>query len=173
ARILRAGLNYVRHKHISALRKGSEVVMHRKARFTVFAAGAVAALGLVAGCSSSDEAATGQNTDACNTFAADHNTFVGLVTAGPGSAANIEKWTADKQAAVDKLKALSGTASGDVASAITTLADGVPADSLELSEPDSESGKAFVENGAAVKSACEADGTTITLDELPLTTFTN
>ncbi|MCZ4560987.1 hypothetical protein O4160_09050 [Rhodococcus sp. IEGM 1401] len=147
--------------------------MHRKARLTVFAAGAVAALGLVTGCSSSDEAATGQNTDACNTFAADHNTFVGLVTAGPGSAANIEKWTADKQAAVDALKSVPGTASGDVASASTTFVEALPDDTLELSETDSASGKAFVDNGAAVKSACEADGTTITLDALPLTTFTN
>lgn len=145
-----------------------------KARFTVFAAGAVVALGLLTGCSGGDDsAATGQNTDVCNSFAADHNAFVGLVKAGPGSAANIEQWTADKQAAVDKVKSLSGTASGDVASVMTTFADAVPADTLELSEPDSESGKAFVDNGAAVKSACEADGTSITLDELPLTTFTN
>lgn len=147
--------------------------MHPKVRFTVLAAGAVIALGFAAGCSSDDAAASGENTDVCNTFATDHNAFVGLVTAGPGSAENIDKWTADKQAAVDKLKALPGTASGDVASSLTTFSDGLPADTLELSTTDSESGKAFVDNGAAVKSACEADGTSITLDELPLTTFTN
>lgn len=147
--------------------------MHSKARFTVVAAGAVLAIGLAAGCSSDESSASGENTDVCNTFAADHNAFVGLVASGPGSAENIDKWTADKQAAVDKLKALPGTASGDVASSLTTFVDALPADTLELSTTDSESGKAFVDNGAAVKSACEADGTTITLDALPLTTFTN
>ncbi|OZF38674.1 hypothetical protein CH296_02930 [Rhodococcus sp. 14-2496-1d] len=147
--------------------------MHSKARFTVVAAGALVALGLAAGCSSDESAASGENTDVCNTFAADHNAFVGLAAAGPGSAENIDKWTADKQAAVDKLKALPGTASGDVASSLTTFVDALPADTLDLSTTDSESGKAFVDNGAAVASACEADGTTITLDALPLSTFTN
>lgn len=148
--------------------------MRSTTRFLVSAAGAVAALSLVTGCSSSEEsAASGENAEVCNTFAADHNELVGLVKTGPGTAENLDPWTAEKQAAVDKLKSLSGTASGDVASAITTFADGLPGDTLELSEPDSASGRAFVDNGAAVKSACEADGTTITLDELPLTTFTN
>ncbi|CCQ17613.1 Metallo-beta-lactamase domain protein [Rhodococcus sp. AW25M09] len=147
--------------------------MHSKARFTVVAAGAVLALGLAVGCSSDESAASGQNTDVCNTFAADHNAFVGLVKAGPGSAENIDKWTADKQAAVDKLNTLPSTASGDVASSLTTFVDALPADTLELSSTDSESGKAFVDNAGAVKSACEADGTSITLDELPLTTFGN
>lgn len=147
--------------------------MHSKARYTVAAAGAILALTLAAGCSRDETAASGENTDVCNTFAADHNAFVGLVATGPGSAENIDKWTADKQAAIDKLKALPGTASGDVASSLTTFSDGLPADTLELSTTDSESGKAFVDNGAAVKSACEADGTTIALDALPLTTFTN
>lgn len=147
--------------------------MHSKARFTVAAAGAVLALGLAAGCSSDESGASGENTDVCNTFATDHNAFTGLVAAGPGSAENIDKWTADKQAAVDKLKTLPGTASGDVANSLTTFVDALPADTLELSTTDSESGKAFVDNGAAVASACEADGTTITLDALPLSTFTN
>ncbi|MGF0308821.1 hypothetical protein [Rhodococcus sp. IEGM1428] len=147
--------------------------MHSKARFTVVAAGAVLALGLAAGCSSDDAAASGENTDVCNTFASDHNAFVALVAAGPGSAENVEKWTADKQAAIDKVKALPSTASGDVASSLTTFTDALPADTLELSAPDGQSGKAFVDNGAAVKSVCEADGTTITLDALPLSTFTN
>ena len=147
--------------------------MHSKARYTVAAAGAILALTLASGCSRDETAASGENTDVCNTFAADHNAFVGLVATGPGSAENIDKWTADKQAAIDKLKALPGTASGDVASSLTTFSDGLPADTLELSTTDSESGKAFVDNGAAVKSACEADGTTIALDALPLTTFTN
>lgn len=147
--------------------------MHSKARFTVAAAGAVLALGLAAGCSSDESAASGENTDVCNTFATDHNAFAGLVATGPGSAENIDKWTADKQAAVDKLEALPGSASGDVATSMTTFADALPADTLELSTTDSESGKAFVDNGAAVASACEADGTTITLDALPLSTFTN
>ncbi|MCJ0891867.1 hypothetical protein [Rhodococcus sp. ARC_M5] len=137
------------------------------------AAGAILALGLAAGCSSDESAASVENTDVCNTFAADHNAFVGLVAAGPGSAENIDKWTADKRAAVDKLKGLPGTASGDVATSLTTFVDALPADTLELSTTDSESGKAFVDNGAAVASACEADGTTITLDALPLSTFTN
>ena len=147
--------------------------MHPKVRSTVFAAGAVIALGLAAGCSSDEPANPGENTDVCTAFASDHNAFVGLVTVGPGSAENIDKWTADKQAAVDKLKTLPGTASGDVASSLTAFSKGLPADTLELSTTDSESGKAFVDNGAAVRSACEADGTSITLDELPLTTFTN
>ncbi|MFY2791492.1 hypothetical protein [Rhodococcus sp. KRD162] len=147
--------------------------MHSKARFTVVAAGAVLALGFAAGCSSDDSAASGENSDVCNTFATDHNAFVGLVDAGPGSAENIDKWTADKQAAVDKLKALPSTASGEVASSLTTFSDGLPADTLDLSTTDSESGKAFVDNAAAVASACEADGTTITLDTLPLSSFTN
>ena len=148
--------------------------MRSTTRFIFAAAGAAAALVLATGCSSADEsAATGQNTDVCNSFAAAHNELVGLVKAGPGTAENLDPWTASKKAAVDKIAALPATASGDVASAMTTFADAVPADTLELSEPDSESGKAFVDNGAAVKSACEADGTSITLDELPLTTFTN
>ncbi|MDV6262985.1 hypothetical protein [Rhodococcoides yunnanense] len=145
-----------------------------KSRFTALVAGAAAAVAIVTGCSSSDEAAsTGENTDVCTTFAADHNAFVALVAAGPGTAENIDKWTSDKQAAVDKLSALPGTASGDVASSLTTFVGALPADTLELSTTDSESGKAFVDNAAAVASACEADATTITLDELPRSTFTN
>ncbi|CAH0269284.1 hypothetical protein ACJEDT_03480 [Rhodococcoides fascians] len=147
--------------------------MYSKARFAAAAAGALLALGLAAGCSNDESTATGESADACTNFATDHNALVGLVGAGPGSAENIEKWTADKQAVVDKLVALPGTASGDVASSITTFVDALPADTLDLSTTGSESGKAFVENGEAVKSSCEADGTSITLDELPLTTFTN
>ncbi|MDV8024532.1 hypothetical protein [Rhodococcus sp. IEGM 1330] len=147
--------------------------MHSKTRFTVVAAGALLAFGLAAGCSSEESAASGENTDVCTTFATDHNAFAGVVAAGPGSAENIDKWTADKQAAVDKLKALPGSASGDVASSLTTFVDALPADTLELSTTDSESGTAFVDNAAAVASACEADGTPITLDELPRSTFTN
>ncbi|WP_262498257.1 hypothetical protein [Rhodococcus sp. ANT_H53B] len=89
----------------------------------------------------------------------------------PTDQAGVEKWTADKSASLSEFTTQSEQATGEVKNALTTLVADLPADSLELSEPDSESGQKFVDNSNAVASACEADGTSITLDEFPLLKF--
>lgn len=139
-------------------------------RPAVLAAGAAVSLALLTGCSS-DDSASSENADACTSFEAAQNEFVGLVQAGPGSADNIDSWTSSKDDAVEAMKSASSTAAGEVQSAMTTFTDALPADTLDLSSADSESGAAYKGNATSVASACEADGTSITLDELPTVTF--
>lgn len=149
--------------------------MRSKIRFNVLAVGSVAALALLSGCSSDDggSKAGGENVEACNAFAAEQNQFVGLVKNGPGDVDGIDAWTTAKDGSIAKLQALPTTATGSVAESISTFADGLPEDTLTLSDTDSESGKAYVANAKAVASACDSAGTTISLDELPLVAFTN
>ncbi|MDV6230187.1 MULTISPECIES: hypothetical protein [Rhodococcus] len=133
---------------------------------------ACAAFLLLAGCSSeSSDASSGENAESCTAFATSHNAFVATVEAVPTDQAGVEKWTADKSASLNEFTTQSEQATGEVKNALTTLVADLPADSLELSEPDSESGQQFVDNSNAVASACEADGTSITLDEFPLLKF--
>lgn len=135
-------------------------------------AAACAAFLLLAGCSSdSSDAASGENADTCTAFATSHNDFVATVEAVPTDQAGVETWTADKAASLSEFTTQSEQATGDVKNALTTLVADLPGDSLELSEPDSESGQKFVDNSNAVASACEADGTAVTLDEFPLLKF--
>lgn len=143
-------------------------------RTTFISALAVSAALLLAGCGSSDDssaAPTGQNADVCNQFAASYNSLATLAK-GPTDA-DVDKWTAAKEAEIANFKTQSGTATGDVKDKLTALVGALPADTLTLSEPDSESGQAYVTNANAVASACAADGTTITLDEFALPKFTN
>ncbi len=138
-------------------------------RFTAAAAGAVVALALTAGCSSDDSSA--ESAEACSSFETYHNELVTLVNDGPGTAEEVEAWTAAKNDAVAELEALPATAAGAVAESMTTFAGALPDDTLVLSEADSEPGQAFVTNANDVASACESDGTAITLSELQLVTF--
>lgn len=131
---------------------------------------ACAALFLIAGCSSGDEASA-QNTEACTAFETSYNEFVDLVQNVPTDPAGVEAWTASKDSALTDISNHAGAATGEVQTAMNTLVDGLPADSLQLSEPDSESGQAFVDNADAVASACSADGTDLTLEEFPLLKF--
>lgn len=140
-------------------------------RSTLISAVALTALVALAGCSSDGgESTSGANSDACTQFAAAHDELTDLTAAGPVDG-DAEKWTADKDAAIAKFGPLGDSASGDVQTQLQSLVTALPADSLELAEPDSESGQAFVDNSAAVASACESDGTTITLAEFPLQKF--
>lgn len=126
----------------------------------------------LAGCSSDSESdESGANADVCTQFAAVHDELTELTVAGPGTADGLDKWTADKDAALAKFAPLGDQASGDVQADVQALVTALPTDSLELTEPDSESGQAFVDNSAAVASACESDGTAITLAEFPLQKF--
>lgn len=141
-------------------------------RSTLVLAAAATALFALAGCSSdsgSDE--SGANADVCTQFAASHDELTELVKAGPANADGLDKWTADKDAALAKFGPLADQASGDVQTDVQILVTALPADSLALTEADSESGQAFVDNSAAVASACESDGTAITLAEFPLQKF--
>ncbi|MDJ0393969.1 hypothetical protein QMK17_11565 [Rhodococcus sp. G-MC3] len=148
--------------------------MRSKIRFNVLAVSAVAALALISGCSSDGDTDTAaENVEACTAFASDQNEFVGLLKTGPGTADGIDAWTAAKGEAIDRLHALPATATGSVSESLTKFVDGLPEDTLSLSDTDSESGKAYVANAKAIASACESDGTAITLDELPLTSFSN
>lgn len=140
-------------------------------RAKLLSAVACAALFLLTGCGSDSSNASGENKDTCTAFAAAHNDFVAIVKDVPTDQAGVEKWTADKSAALSEFAPQSEQATGDVKSALTTLVADLPEDSLQLSEPDSESGQKFVDNSAAVASACEADGTPLTLDEFPLLKF--
>lgn len=140
-------------------------------RSTLISAVAVTALIALSGCSSdSGSDANSANADVCTQFAAAHDELTALSTAGPVDG-DVEKWTADKDAAIAKFTPLADRASGDVQSAIQSLTAALPQDSLELAEPGSKSGQAFVDNSAAVASTCESDGTSITLAEFPLQAF--
>nr|WP_296774017.1 hypothetical protein [Rhodococcus sp. (in: high G+C Gram-positive bacteria)] len=133
---------------------------------------AFSALVALAGCSSdSGGDSSGANADACTQFAAIHNELTALTVAGPNGAADVEKWTSDKNAAIAKLSPLAEQATDSVKESIQTVVTALPADSLELTEPDSESGQAFVDNSSAVASSCDSDGTTITLADFPLQAF--
>lgn len=141
-------------------------------RSTLMSALAMTALIALAGCSSdSGSDASGVNADVCTQFAAAHDELTDLATAGPGVGGDVEKWTADKEVAIAKFAPLADQASGDVQTNVQTLVAALPVDSLELTEADSESGQAFVDNSAAVASACENDGTPVTLAEFPLQKF--
>lgn len=133
---------------------------------------AFSALVALVGCSSDSGSETsGANADVCTQFAAAHDELTELTVAGPSGAADVEKWTSDKNAAIAKFSPLTEQATDSVKESIQTVVTALPADSLELTEPDSESGQAFVDNSAAVASSCESDGTTITLAEFPLQKF--
>ncbi|MGB3769743.1 MAG: hypothetical protein WBA00_01240 [Rhodococcus sp. (in: high G+C Gram-positive bacteria)] len=144
---------------------------------------ATALLGLSACSSSSDSDASdsgasgggdssAENATACTDFETAYDQFTALAKAGPAES-DIETWTAAKTAEMQKFQPLADTATGEVESALTTLASALPADSLELTEPDSVSGQAFVDNSNAVADACSAAGTPVELDEFPLLTFGN
>lgn len=137
------------------------------------AAFALASVVALAGCSSSDTAAAddqGDNATVCTDFESAYNDFTALVASGPVDA-DVEGWTAAKTEEMQKFAPLADTATGDVEASLTALNSALPADSLELTEPDSASGQAFVDNSTAVASACDAAGTPVTLDEFPLLTF--
>ncbi len=141
-------------------------------RFTLISAVAVTALITLVGCSSGDggDTASGANADVCTQFAAAHDELTALTAAGPVDG-DVDEWTAAKDSAIAKFAPLADQASGDVQSGLQTLVTALPVDSLELAEPGSESGQAFVDNSAAIASSCESDGTTVTLAEFPLQDF--
>lgn len=120
---------------------------------------------------SGSDSASKANADVCTQFASTHDELTELALAGPSGASEVDKWTADKEATISKFAPLAEQASGSVRDGIQALVTAFPADTLELTEPDSASGQAFVDNSAAVASACEADGTTIALAEFPLQKF--
>lgn len=141
-------------------------------RSTLIPVVAVSALLALAGCSSDSgsDSGSGANADVCTQFAAAHDELTELAKTGPVGG-DVDAWTAEKDAAVAKFAPLGDQAEGDVKEKIQALVTALPADSLELTEADSESGQAFVDNSAAVSSACESDGTAITLAEFPLQKF--
>lgn len=141
-------------------------------RSTLISAVAVTALITLTGCSSdSGSDASGANADVCTQFAAAHDELTELAGGGPESAEGLDAWTADKDAAIAEFAPLGEQATGEVQTQLQALVAALPEDSLELTEPDSESGQAFVDNSAAVVSSCESDGTTIDLAEFPLQKF--
>lgn len=132
----------------------------------------VAVLGLAA-CGSGDSGSGGDNSEnasACSEFETTYNEFTALVKAGPADS-DVQLWTDAKTTELQKFQPLADTATGNVEGALGTLVGALPEDSLELSEPDSESGKAFVANSTAVADACSADGSPIELTEFPLLSF--
>lgn len=140
-------------------------------RSTLISAVAVTAMIALVGCSSdSGESASTANTDACTQFAAAHDELTELTKAGPVGG-DVDAWTGEKDASIAKLGPIGEQATGTVQTGIQTLVQALPADSLELTEVDSESGQAFVDNSAAVVASCESDGTAITLAEFPLQSF--
>lgn len=126
------------------------------------------ALAVVAGCGSSP---SGQNADQCNQFATSYDALAAVISTGPVDGA--DAWDAAKRAELDTIRGLADSATDPVAGPLNTLVEGLPDDPLVLSEPDSESGRAFVDNAQAVAQACADDGTTISLVDFPLLSFTN
>ncbi|WP_167678949.1 hypothetical protein [Rhodococcus sp. B10] len=141
-------------------------------RSTLIPVVAVSALLALAGCSSESagDSGSGANSEACTQFASAYNEFTELTTSGPADG-DVEKWTADKDAASAEFSPLADQASGDVQSKINAVVSDLPVDSLQLTEADSESGQAFVDNSNAVAAACESEGATITLADFPLQKF--
>ncbi len=137
------------------------------------AAFAFTALVGLSACSSGDSGTSddsSENATACTDFETTYDQFTALVKAGPADT-DVQTWTDAKTAEMQKFQPLADTATGDVESSLSTLIGALPADSLELTEPDSSSGQAFVDNSTAVVDACSAAGTAITLDEFPLVKF--
>lgn len=126
------------------------------------------ALAVVAGCGSSP---SGQNTEQCNQFATSYDALAAVISSGPVDGA--EAWDAAKRAELDAMSGLADSATDPVAGPLKTLKEGIPEDPIVLSEPDSESGQTFVDNANAVAAACAEDGTTISLVDFPLITFSN
>ncbi|WP_072806949.1 hypothetical protein [Rhodococcoides yunnanense] len=143
-------------------------------RSTLISVVALSALVALTGCSSSDsssDSASGANAEVCAQFATAYNNLADLTKAGPGSAEGVDKWEADKDSAVAEFSASVDEASDSVKESLTTLVAALPADSLELAEPDSESGQALVDNATAVSNSCDADGNPVELSEFPLQKF--
>ncbi|MBY6368315.1 hypothetical protein [Rhodococcoides corynebacterioides] len=139
-------------------------------RFLTASVASVAVLGLAA-CGGGDSGGgNSENASACSEFETTYNEFTALVKAGPADS-DVQLWTDAKTAELQKFQPLADTATGNVEGALGTLIGALPEDSLELSEPDSESGKAFVANSTAVADACSADGTPIELNDFPLLSF--
>lgn len=126
------------------------------------------AIAVAAGCGSSP---SGQNTEQCNQFATSYEALAAVISSGPVDGA--EAWDAAKRAELDTIRGLADSASDPVAGPLNTLVEALPEDPLVLSEPDSESGQAFVDNADAVVGACAEDGTTISLVDFPLLSFTS
>lgn len=140
-------------------------------RSTLISGVVLAGLVLLTGCSSSEESSpSASNAGACTQFAEAHDGLTTLAKDGPVSG-DADKWTSDKNAEIAKFAPLASSADGSVKEALDALVTALPADSIELTEVDSESGTAFVTNSDAVASACGADGSTIELSEFPLQTF--
>ncbi|ORI27127.1 hypothetical protein [Rhodococcus sp. 1168] len=143
-------------------------------RFTLIPVVAFAALVALVGCSSSDSAdgsVLGANADVCTKFSAAHDELAALATTGPGVGGDTVRWTADKDAALAKISPLADQAEGQVKANIQKLVSALPKDSLELTEADSVSGQAFVDNSEAVATSCDSSGTTVELAEFPLQKF--
>lgn len=137
-------------------------------RGTAGMAASMMALAVVAGCGSSP---SGQNADQCNQFATSYDALAAVISSGPVDGA--EAWDAAKRAELDTIRGLTDSATDPVAGPLNTLVDGIPEDPLVLSEPESESGQAFVDNADAVAQACSDDGTAISLVDFPLLNFSN
>lgn len=126
----------------------------------------VVAVAAVAGCGGSS---SGQNTEQCEQFSASYDRLAAVISAGPTEGA--DAWDAAKKAEFDTIRGLADSATDPVSAPLNTLIEALPDDPLQLSEADSESGQALVNNAEAVSSACAEDGTTITLADFPLITF--
>ncbi|QCB50328.1 hypothetical protein E5720_05165 [Rhodococcus sp. PAMC28707] len=143
-------------------------------RFTFIPVVAFAGMVALVGCGSgesADSSASGANADVCAQFKSAHDELTTLATTGPGVGGDPVQWTADKDAALAKISPLADQAEGEVKTNIEALVSALPKDSLELTEADSASGQAFVDNSEAVAASCGNDGTTVTLAEFPLQKF--
>lgn len=135
---------------------------------------AVAVVLALTSCGSGDsgsDSVSEANADVCTQFATAYDELTELASAGPNGAGEVGKWTADKDTTISKFAPLAEQASGDVRETLQSLITALPADSLELTEPDSASGQAFVDNSASVASACDSGGAKISLAEFPLQKF--
>ena len=113
-------------------------------RSTLISAVAVTAMIALVGCSSdSGESASAVNADACTQFAGAHDELTELTKAGPVGG-DVDAWTGEKDASIAKLGPIGEQATGTVQTGIQTLVQALPADSLELTEVDSESGLSLI-----------------------------
>lgn len=114
------------------------------------------------------------NASSCNDFAAAENHFGDLLGHGRQSQ-SLDDWRAAQQQAIRDMDASGLSASGDVKQRIEALISIIPDTPTEMLVDDkaNEKGPDFNRQLDRVATACQADGTTISLTKVKILTFGN
>lgn len=114
------------------------------------------------------------NAASCNDFAVAENDFVNLLEHGKQSQ-SLDDWREAQQQAIRDMDAAGLSASGDTKKRIESLISIIPDTPTEMMVDDksNERGADFNRQLDRIASACQAEGTTISLTKLKIMTFGN